>query len=151
MNMALRNKPLEDWEEVVLRLHQEHGLTYQQIGVQLHVSAQRIGEICRQARERLKDFAENGDDALSRLPARVRQLVVQLGIGSRALTRAAIESGRLSWSERYFSIQWDGVYLPNVRDKTWLILHEWVGLPRPELRPRYVARTAQRRRRQGRG
>jgi hypothetical protein len=147
--MKLRTKPLEDWEEVVVRLLREKKVTAHEIGSQLGVSEQRVWQIHHAAQARLKDFAENGEDALSRLPTRVRRLVVQLGIASRGMTRAAIESGRLWWNEPFASIHWDGAMLPWFGGETWLVLHEWAGLPRPELRPGYLARAKLRRRKGG--
>jgi hypothetical protein len=125
--MNLRNKPLEDWEEVVVRLRQDQKLTYHQIGRQLDVSGVRVRQIYQSAQARLKDFAEHGTGALSRLPTRVRRLVLDLNLGSRERTRSAIESGRLSWNESYASIHWDGKMLLYYGRRTWEVLLEWAG------------------------
>jgi len=69
---------------------------------------------------------------VSRLPARAITLLANLGITSRAQTRAALDSGRLSWSERYgASICWDGEPLRLGGWRTWMVLHEWTGIVLP--------------------
>jgi hypothetical protein len=132
MNMSLRHKPLEEREELVVRLHEEENLTWREAGVRLGLSHACAWQIYIAAKARLKDFAENGADALSRLPMRARRLVVAHNIGSRALTRSAIESGRLSWNEGFRSIQWDGAILRQMGRITWAALYEWAGRPLPE-------------------
>ena len=129
--MSLRDKPLNEHEEIVVRLREEQKLTCREIGRQLEVSTSRVGQIYAEAKTKLNDFAENGEDALSQLPMRVRRVVMDCEIGSRALARAAIESGRLSWNEGIGSIHWDGAMLPLVSRKTWAVLYEWAGLPLP--------------------
>lgn len=133
MKMALRRTPLNEQEATVVRLHRDEKLTHRQVAAQLGVSSERVRQIYRAAKARLKDFAENGDDALSRLPTRAITILSNLGITSRAQTRAAIDSGRLSWSERGSgSMRWDGTPLRLGGWHTWVVLHEWTGLVPPQ-------------------
>lgn len=131
--MVLRHTPLNEQEEKVVRLHRDEKLTHREIAAQLGVSHERVRQIHRAAKARLKDFAENGDDALSRLPTRAITFLTNLDIATRAQTRAAIESGRLSWRRKLGrgSMCWDGQSLRLGGWHTWVILHEWAGLPSP--------------------
>jgi hypothetical protein len=78
---------------------------------------------------KLKDFAEHGEDALSLLPARVRRVVLACGIPRLAQVRAAIATGRLTWTEGIGGIFWEGTMLPKVSRKSWAALHAWAGQP----------------------
>jgi len=122
-------KPLNEQEKRVVRLREVKKLTCREIGARLGVTASRAAQIHAAARTKLKDFEKHGEDALSLLPGRVRRLVVDHKINSRARVRAAIESGRLSWNEGFGGIIWDGVMLPQVSRKTWAVLYEWAGRP----------------------
>lgn len=127
--MALRHTPLNEQEAAVVRLHGDEKLTHREVAAQLGVSSERVRQIYRVAKARLKDFAENGDDAFSRLPTRAVTVLTNLGIASRAQTRTAIDSGRLSWSERgRGSMRWDGKPLRLGGWHTWVVLREWTGL-----------------------
>ena len=131
--MALRHTPLNEQEAAVVRLHRDEKLTHREVAAQLGVSSERVRQIYRVAKVRLKDFAENGDDAFSRLPTRAITVLTNLGITSRAQTRAAIETGRLSWCERgRGSMRWDGQPLRLGGWHTWVVLHEWTGLVPPQ-------------------
>ena len=131
--MALRHTPLNEREALVVRLHRDEKLTHREVAAQLGVSSERVRQIYRVSRARLKDFDENGDDALSRLPTRAITVLSNIGLATRAQTRAAIETGRLSWSERSRgSMRWDGQPLRLGGWHTWVVLHEWTGLVPPE-------------------
>jgi DNA-binding CsgD family transcriptional regulator len=127
--LKLRDKMLNEREQLVVRLREEEKLTCREIGVRLGVSGSMVSNIHLTARAKLKDFAENGEDALSLLPMRVRRAVVDCGLGSRAQARAAMESGRLSCSWRGSAIFWNGDMLPQLSSKTWAVLYEWAGKP----------------------
>ena len=116
----------------MFRLCEAGQLTRREIARQLEVSSTRVGQIYAAARTKLQDFAEHGEDALTLLPARARQMVVHCGIPSRSQARSAIESGRLTWAEGIGGIFWDGTMLPKVSRKSWAALHAWAGHP---LRP----------------
>lgn len=131
--MTLRHTPLDEQEALVVRLHQDEKLTHREVAAQLGVSSERVRQIYRGAKARLKDFAENGDNALSRLPTRAITVLNNIGITSRAETRAAIESGRMSWRARgRGSMCWDGQPLRLGGWHTWVVLHEWTGLVPPQ-------------------
>jgi len=121
--------PLTELEEMVFRLCKDGKLTRREIARQLEVSPTRVGQIYATARTKLKDFAEHGEDALTLLPARTRQVVVECGIPSRSQARSAIESGRLTWAEGIGGIFWEGTMLPKVSRKSWAALHAWAGHP----------------------
>ena len=113
----------------MFRLFEAGKLTRREIARQLEVSSTRVGQIYAAARTKLQDFAEHGEDALTLLPARARQVVVDCGIPSRSQARSAIESGRLTWTEGIGGIFWDGSMLPKVSRKSWAALHSWAGYP----------------------
>jgi hypothetical protein len=132
MKMALRHTLLNEQEASVVRLHRDEKLTHREVAAQLGVSSERVRQIYRVAKARLNDFAENGDNALARLPTRAITVLNNIGITSRAQTRAAIETGRLSWSERgRGSMRWSGQPLRLGGWHTWVVLHEWTGLVPP--------------------
>jgi transcriptional regulator with XRE-family HTH domain len=135
MSMKLRDKLLNEREELVVRLREEEKLTLQEIGERLGVSRERVRQIHINARIKLKDFAENGEAALSLLPMRARRVVEELKIGSHARARAAMESGRLACSWGGHAIFWDGAMLRQLSRKTWAALYEWAGSPVMPLRP----------------
>ena len=114
---------------MVFRLCEAGKLTRWEIARQLEVSSARVGQIYAAARTKLQDFAEHGEDALTLLPSRARQVVVECGISSRSQARSAIESGRLTWTEGIGGIFWDGTMLPKVSRKSWSALHSWAGHP----------------------
>jgi predicted DNA-binding protein (UPF0251 family) len=121
--------PLTEQEEMVFRLCEAGKLTRREIARQLEVSSTRVGQIYAAARTKLQDFAEHGEDALTLLPARVRQLVVDCRIPSRSQARSAIESGRLTWAEGIGGIFLEDTMLPKVSRKTWAALYAWAGHP----------------------
>lgn len=121
--------PLTEQEEMLYRLCEAGKMTRREIARQLEVSSRRVGQIYAAARTKLQDFAEHGEDALTLLPARVRQMVVDCGIPNRSQARSAIESGRLTWIEGIGGIFWEGTMLPKVSRKSWAALHSWAGYP----------------------
>ena len=133
--MNLRTNPLNEQEELVVRLRDVEKLTTEAIAARLGVTITRVGQIYRTASAKLKDFAEHGDDALSLLPGRVRRVVEDCGIASRALARYAIVTGRLTWNEGIGGMFWDGVMIRMVSRKTWAVLYEWAGRPPLPKRP----------------
>lgn len=139
--MVLRHTPLNEQDSLVVRLHEDEKLKYSQIAAQLGVSTERVRQIYRTAKSRLQAFAEHGDDALSRLPTRAITFITNLDIATRAQTRAAIESGRLSWRRKLGrgSMCWDGQSLRLGGWRTWVILHEWTELPSPPPRSKASA------------
>ena len=127
--MKIRHDLLNEQEKLVVRLRDEETLALREIGERLGVSREWVRQIHINARIKLKDFAENGEDALSLLPMRARRVVVDLKIGSRALAREAMESGRLSWRAGIGGIFWEGYMLRQLSRKTWAALYEWAGRP----------------------
>jgi DNA-directed RNA polymerase specialized sigma24 family protein len=121
--------PLTEQEEMVFRLCEAAKLTRREIARQLEVSSSRVRQIYAAAKTKLRDFAEHGEDALTLLPARSRQVVLDCGIPSRSQARSAIESGRLTWAEGIGGIFWEGTMLPKVSRKSWAALHAWAGHP----------------------
>jgi hypothetical protein len=121
--------PLTEQEEMVFRLCEAGKLTRQEIARQLDVSPARVGQIYVAACAKLKDFAEHGEDALTFLPARARRVVLACGIPRLAQVRAAIATGRLTWTEGIGGIFWEGTMLPKVSRKSWAALHAWAGHP----------------------
>jgi len=136
--MSFPNKLLSDQEELVVRLHDAEKLPYREIGVRLGVTHSRAWQIHIAASAKLRDFAENGANTLSHLPARVRRVIVDCQLCSRALARAAIESGELAWNEGIGSIRWHGTMLPKVSRRTWAALYEWTGRPNLPPQPKII-------------
>jgi predicted DNA-binding protein (UPF0251 family) len=120
---------LSDHEAMVFQLCQQGKIPRRDIARQMEVSENRVTQIYQAAQRKIKDVAEHGEDALCLLPARVRRVVEDHGIGSRALARQAIESGRLSWLDGIGGIFWDGVMIRQVSRKTWAALYAWAGRP----------------------
>ena len=129
MPSPVTKNPLTELEETVKHLCESGKLTRREIARQLEVSANRVGQIYAAAIRKQKDFAEHGEDALTLLPSRVRRVVLDCGIPSRAQVRAAIATGRLTWIEGIGGILWDGRMLPKVSRKSWAALHAWAGHP----------------------
>jgi predicted transcriptional regulator len=127
--MKIRPELLNEREKLVVRLRDEEKLTLREIGTRLGVSGTMVSQIHVKTRAKLKDFAENGEDALSLLPMRARRVLVDLQIVSRSRARAAMESGRLACDMGGHAIFWDGVMLRNLSSKTWAVLFEWAGSP----------------------
>ena len=127
--MKLRDKLLNEREELVVHLREEEKLTCREIGERLEVSGTMVNYIHHAARAKLDDLERNGEDALSLLPKRASRLVVILKIGSRARARAAMESGRLSWLVGMRGIIWEGAMLRRLSSRTWAALYEWAGRP----------------------
>jgi hypothetical protein len=132
MGMTLRQKPLDEREELVVRLHEGERLTYAAVAAQLGCSADRVRQIYTNAKVRLKDYAQNKEESLLLLPMRCRNLLERCKISSRKQTRTAIESGQLAWHEHGRAIVWKGRGLREVGWKNWVVLNEWAGLPRPK-------------------
>lgn len=145
MSMILRKKPLTDEQERVLRMHSEEGMSYRDIAGQLGVSRDRVQQICREARAKLREYEANPDDGFALLPLRVKKVLLRLDFSSRSEVLTAIESGRLWWEKQpYGPLESDrkkkeserqGINLAGMRnfgDKSWVIVCEWLGLPVPE-------------------
>jgi hypothetical protein len=122
--MSFRAKPLNEQEELVVRRREKKKQTFREIGTRLGVTRACAGQIYIAASAELRDLSENGGDALLLLPSRVRRGLVHREIDSRALARAAIESGRLSGHEGIGSIRWHGGLFPKVGRQTWAALYE---------------------------
>jgi predicted DNA-binding protein (UPF0251 family) len=133
--MKLPHNLLNEREKLVVCLRDEEKLTLREIGARLGVSREWVRQIHINARIKLKDFAANGEDALSLLPMRARRMVEELKIGSTALAREAMESGRLSWLAGAGGIIWEGYMLHQLSRKTWAALYEWAGSPALPPRP----------------
>jgi predicted DNA-binding protein (UPF0251 family) len=140
--MYLRPHPLNEQEQLVVFLRDVENLTTDEIAARLGVSIARVNQLNRAISAKLKDFAEHGKDALSLLPGRVRRVVEECGIGSRALARFAIVTGRLTWNEGMGGMFWNGVMIRAVSRKTWAVLYEWAGRPPLPNRPGQPAPTS---------
>ena len=128
-SVKLRDKLLNEREELIIRLHEEEKLSHQEISVRLGLSVTGANYVYHEAQKKLRDFAENGEDALSLLPARARRVALTLKLDSRARARAAMEAGQLSWISGIGGIIWEGVMLRQASKKTWSALYEWAGRP----------------------
>ncbi len=131
MSLHLRVKPLNEQQELVVRLKDEEKLTHDEIARRLGVSGHRARQLYAEARQRRKDFARHGEESLFLLPGRVRHFVELYDLGNRTQIRAAIESGRLRWD-----YDWGRLFLGELSVRhcgwdTWVVLHEWAGLPAP--------------------
>ena len=133
--MKIPPKLLNEREKLVVRLRDEEKLSLREIGARLGVSREWARQIHVNASAKLKDFAENGEGAVSLLPMRARRVVKELKIGSRVLAREAMESGRLSWRAGIGGIFWEGYMLRQLSRKTWAALYEWAGSPALPPRP----------------
>jgi len=133
--MKIPPELLNEREKLVLRLRDEEKLALRKIGARLGLTHEMVRQIHIKARTKLKDFAENGEGALSLLPMRARRVMKHLKIGSRALAREAMESGRLSWLAGSGEIFWEGDKLCQLSEKMWAALYEWAGSPALPPRP----------------
>ena len=88
--MKIPPKLLNEREQLVVRLRDEEKLTWREIGARFGVSREWPRQIHVKASAKLKEFAVNGEGALSLLPMRARRVVEELKIGSTALARDAI-------------------------------------------------------------
>jgi hypothetical protein len=131
--MNVRLKPLNDQEALVYRLHREEKLSLPEIGQRLGVTYHRARQIYKQALERLEDFARHGEESLLLLPLRARKFVQDYRLGDRATIRARLATHGLWWDDRRKRICWEHKPLRsrNVSWQTWVVLHEWAGLPAP--------------------
>ncbi len=136
--MSLRAKPLNEQEERVVRLHEKNELTFKEIAARLRMSRSRAWQVYFTASAKLKDVAESGSDALLPLPARARRVLVDCKLESRALVRAAIASGHLSWNDGIGSILWQGTRLPKLSRRTWETIYEWAGRPPMPPQPKLI-------------
>jgi hypothetical protein len=100
------------------------------------VTHHRVQQILSSARSRRKDYSENKDEALSRLPSRVSNVLGWLNLGtSRTEVRAAIETEVLRLQHRPGiggALKYDGMLVRNLGWKSWMVLNEWAGLPQLE-------------------
>ncbi len=139
--MKLGIKPLTEQQELVMRLHKEEGMTYRQIAEGLGLSRGRVQRICADARQRLEEYEENPRDSFVLLPKRVRNLLEYLELDSRSEVLEAVKSGRMYYDKKEPRIwvrvvDWKTAKI-NVADvrnagwKSWEILLQWLGLPKP--------------------
>ena len=146
MSMILRKKPLNDREELVLRLRAE-GKSWKEIGGQIGRAEESAKLICRKATVRLKEYEENPEDGMALLPSLVKGILGELGYTRRSQVLADIESGKLWWDKKASDRHWDGrqwieskrpgrnlARMRNFGTKSWRIVCEWLGLPVPEPR-----------------
>ena len=129
ISMDIRHKLLDEREELVIRLRDDNLLTFLAIGSQMGVSMAKAYVIYGTAKARLKDYVDHGDAAFVLLPKRVRRLIDELNLGSRAAVRSAIKSGRLSWNMNYGKIQCERGLFRSYGRRTWLDLNKWAGIP----------------------
>ncbi len=135
MKEDLHQEILNAQQREALRLRDEERLTYPQIAARMGVSTHRIRQVLSVARARLRDCAEHGDEALCLVPLRVRHFLEYHGFDGRMALREAIDSGRLSWDISRKRLMLDGGGTRNVGWKSWQVICEWVGLPKPEPPP----------------
>jgi hypothetical protein len=69
------------------------------------------------------------------VPLRVRHFLGNYGIDGRKSLRELIDTGRLAWDIQGKQLRLDGRSTRNVGWKSWQVMCEWVGLPRPETPP----------------
>jgi len=135
--MKLRREPLNAQEAQVIRLCDE-GLSFAEIGRQMGFSRARVRDMEKVARERLRDFAEHGQAALTLLPVRARKLLESYELTSREDLRAAMDAGELNWDEDWKRLRHGSTIIHHYGWSVWQVLCEWVGLPRPESEQRCV-------------
>lgn len=131
MTSELRHEAVTEQEAQVIRWRDEEGLTLEDIATRIGKSKDRVRQMIREAKARLKDFAENGDDALSRLPAHAVKVMGWKSLRTRAEVRAAIDSGHLWWSNRFNAVMWESRSVRTAGWGCWLAFCEWCGLPKP--------------------
>jgi hypothetical protein len=131
MTSELRHEAVTDQEAMVIRLREQDGLSLDEIASTIGKSKERVRQMIREAKARLTDFAENGDDALSRLPAHARKVMEWQNLRTRSELRAVIDAGNLWWSHRRQAVMWVDRSVRNAGWACWLALCEWCGLPRP--------------------
>jgi len=132
MNIALPQDPLNAQQKEALRLREHERLTYRDIAARMGVTHYRIQQVLTTARARLEDCAAHGEEALSLLPKRVRNVLGWVDLASPAALRAAIASKRLAWYVSRMRLMLDGRSLRNVGWQSWQVMCVWAGLPRPE-------------------
>jgi hypothetical protein len=132
MKNSLRKKPLTRQEALILRLHDDEGVTYKSLSQTMGVSIHRLTQICAEARMRKKDFEEHGEESLLLLPQRGRKVLEKLPITSREDVREAITLGQLTWDTRLKGVLWLGGGLRHAGWLCWVVLHDWARLPRPK-------------------
>lgn len=126
--------PLSEIESTVLRLRDEAQLSFKRIGRQMEVSGARANQIYRYAQAKQRDFAANGSQSLSLLPARARRILTFCQLKTWAETRAAMEAGELYARQNGVAVFWLKLMIPSISQKTWEILYDWAG--RPPLPPK---------------
>ena len=135
--MKLRKTVLTERESLALRLKDEEGLNYREIGECLGCGKQRASQIVLAARARLAAHEERGPNGFSLLPGRAVSFLNNNELGSREEVREAIESGRIYWGKPDQG-KWggeglcvDGHGTRNAGWETWVILCEWTGQAKP--------------------
>lgn len=124
--------PLNAQQKEALLLRDVERLTHREIAVRMGVTHHRVSQILATAKHRLRDCAENGEATLCLLPPRVRDFLEWNGLGSPAALREAIESTRLTWDEKRERLRLDGKSPRNIGWRSWQVMCERAGLPRPE-------------------
>lgn len=135
MKEDLHEEILNAQQREVVRLRDEERLTYPQIAARMDLSEGRIQQVLSVARARVRDCSEHGEEALCLVPLRVHHFLGNYGIDGRKGLRELIDSGRLAWDIPRKRLMLDGRGTRNVGWKSWQVMCEWVGLPRPELPP----------------
>jgi len=135
MKEDLHQEILNAQQREALRLREGECLTYPQIAARMGLSKERIRQVLSVARARVRDCSEHGEEALCLVPLRVRHFLKNYGIEGRKALRELIDSGRLAWDFSGKRLKLDGRDTRNVGWKSWQVICEWVGLPRPELPP----------------
>lgn len=131
MTSALRQEAVTEQEAQVIRWREEEGVTLDEIAARVGKSKERVRQMIREAKARLDDFAQNGDDALSRLPAHAVKVMGRMKLRTRAEVRAAIGSGQLWWSNRFNAAMWESQSVRTAGWGCWVAFCEWCGLPKP--------------------
>lgn len=132
MNLLPHQDPLNAQQKEVMRLREDERLTCQEIAARMGVTHHRIRQVLAAARMRLRDCAVHGERALCLVPKRMRDFLEWNDLASPAALREAIESKRLVWDDSWKRLIWDGRPPRNLGWKSWQVMCEWAGLPRPE-------------------
>ena len=125
--LKVSGDPLTEQQYTVLRLREEKRLTYEQIGLIVGMSMSRVQKMYVAAKDVRDDYAQNGRDALSLLPARARNLLTQLNLASRPQVKLAIIRGEFCWLEKWKMVRYKGSSPRGMGRESWLALLEWVS------------------------
>ena len=126
--LKVRGTPLSKQQQTVLRLCEQNGLAYKEVGVRLGLQSGHVQQIHARAKQILEDYAQNGRDALSLLPARIRSALVNwAGVESGEQLRRAIDTRELRWNEDQKQITYKRSTLRNLGWESWLALQDWMS------------------------